>query len=282
MEDTTARFLFKELILHPIRYWKSWGIIFILAIITHGSAWIVALKKGRESVKIELSQEIEQIYGTTDVSEKNTQEIKRSCYKEIFSENESKWETKFYIRQGDGFWCPTQDLDPVIWYKDGLIVNFSKLTIEYEIKENDRLKRDNPPSFILAYGRKEIGGKPIFKLWVPEGEILQLFGFEKNSDFDSEEQNMDRENAVSLKDPVQIRRVDKLTIEPTRKEGNNLYINFIYYYTSSNNLEGEDDTIQKEVKLPVSNIQSSTQKLPFGIGTYVGNCIKPISYEICL
>ena len=140
-----------------------------------------------------------------------------------------------------------------------------------------RMKEDKPPSFIFAYGKE----KPIFKLWVPECDGLQLLGFARNPDFDSVDSGLEREPAEPLSDPVESGRVDTLRVEPSYAKGNDLFLNFTYNYTSSKTESGEDDTIPKEVKLPISDIPSSTKTFPFGVGTYVGNCIKIVSYEIC-
>lgn len=219
---------------------------------------------------------------TPELPRKSTTEIEKRCFEENFSGNETKWKTKFY-RSEDGFWCPTKFTDPVIWYEDGLKANFENFSIEYEIKRDEKLKTDNPPSFIFAYGKEDEEDGPIFKLWVPENPNLQLFGFAKNLDFEATKSALIREIPETLSEPVKIGKVtNTLVFVPTHREGNNLFLNFTFKYTSSRTDKSENDTFSKKIKLPISDIPTSAKTFPFGIGTYIGNCIKPISYEICL
>jgi hypothetical protein len=259
-----------------------WNLILYLfvLVLSVGASWVVAFNRGAGSINCECSPQVIQQQGDSlGKADTAVPQGLEGCPKKSFSENEAEWDTAFYRKDRDGFWCPTRDLDRLMWYKDGVLVNFKALVIEYEIKRDDTFKGDNPPSFIFGYGRE----KPVFKLWVPENPNLQLFRFAKNLDFDSEEATLAAEPAVTLSDPVKFgKTTNTLEVKQSYAEGNELTLNFIFNYTSSlPPYKGEKDTVPKQVKMPISNVPTSAEKYPFGIGTYIGNCIRPVSYTIC-
>jgi len=258
------------------RPWLFFLVFLIYTIFIGGSGWVIAWKTTPGAVITEQTTKTDQ-----DSPMALPTEPQMNCEKKNFSESEREWDEKFYKKGKDGYWCPVKFLDPVMWHKEGIDTNFKTISLEYKIKRNISLKTNNPPSFIFAYGKEDKNEVPIFKLWVPENPNLQLFGFAKNLNFDSEKPKLDREESIDLPDPVKTERNDTFTITSTRVEGNEMLLDLSYHYTSDVNKEDQNKNIPKVVKLPVSNAPVSSKKFSIGIGTYVGNCIGEISYEIC-
>lgn len=286
MENSPASNIPKEIFLHPLKYWLTWIIIFFLVV--GGASWLTwgqgfkggynqGFGDGNEQAKTECSQLIDKICGVKTNAEDSSKN-KECGFKKDFSGNEKEWQTQLYRKKKDGFWCPKEGfIDPIIWYEEGLKPNFKRLVFEYEIKKDDELKRNNPPSFVFAYGKE----KEILKSWVPEGENLQLWGFAKNLNFDLGKSELTRETPESLSSPVRRSMIDTFSVEPAVIQGNDLFLNFDYQYTSALTKDEAHKILPKQIKMQISNISASLEKYPFGIGTYVGNCIRIISYEIC-
>lgn len=197
-----------------------------------------------------------------------------NCTSELFKENLDQWNTQYYYYKDSDYWCPITGFnDPVMWNKNQISPNFKEITVEYEIKQRDK-NSTIPRSLIVQYGDK----KPIFKLWTNDGETQQLFRFAKaNTDFS----DLIKENAFELPDPVKDGQPNIFKILTTNINGTDIALNFIFNYTSSKINIRIPQTISKNIKVPVSDATSTLEKFPFGIGTYNGNCIRPISFKLC-
>ncbi len=198
------------------------------------------------------------------------------CKTKNFDPNE--WENRDYLDNKDGYLCPKNGwVDPVLWYKEGVKPGFSSIYIEFEIKKDLKNITPNPPSFITAYGKD----LPIFKSWSPEEPNLQLFRFAKNLDLNRK--ILTGELGEEFSNPVKPYQKDSFTIEQNRVlETGEVLLNFTYKYSS--NLTGEaesPETFPKKVRMPGSDPGLSSVRYPFGIGTFEGNCLKPLIIKIC-
>lgn len=232
---------------------------------------LIAVFQKAETITI--SQKIDQSQGKTEGKETVNNEQKIVCRTEDLQTNRNKWDTNNLKERSGGLWCPKEGwTDPVMWYQSGIKPSFKSLEVQYMIVKG---KTSNPPSFILAFGNN----KPIFKLWVPEGENLQLFRFSWNQNLDGNELTPDL--AEALPDPVKPGRPDTIKIEQGAVSGNEVTFNITYLYTSSLSNVGTRGIFPKKVRMLDSDVVASAAKYPFGIGTYFGNCLSQISYTIC-
>lgn len=225
---------------------------------------------------------------TEDKSEQN-------CVAENFIETD--WDTSRFNKIENGFWCPKNSfVDPVMWWQKGIPLSYKSSTLEYEIKKA-KTSFGYPPSLILEFAQKKDPQSlvynstitPIYKLWVPEGESLQLFRFSKNQDYTGSSKNPDDllkpEEAFTLRSPVKLGGNNTLKIIFLDKIGNSINASFLYTYIPdfANGLDTPiSDPISKNIKLPLSNTNSTNEHFYYGLGTYKGNCIRPISFYMCV
>lgn len=233
---------------------------------------------------------------TTDFSNPkgldNTKQPISGCEPKEF--NSSEWNLERYNPDKEEFYCPKSSFtDPVMWLKTGISLDQKRFSIQYQVKKQTNESK-KPLSFILEFGQKLDGSKeisaknvmPIYKLWTPEGENLQLFRFSKNLTYKKTENPDDSlipDEAYSLSAPATGESIDSLTAQISDKNSNDVVINFTHNYTIQlpDRPKGISDIIPKSIRLPVSDTSTSSDSYYFGVGTFVGNCIKPISYISC-
>jgi len=264
-------------------------IIFVGGILTHFFYQQQTITTNSQGVNVE--QKVEnKVFNESEESSKTLAE-QNKCVSKNFDKDQ--WNRQRF-QEENGFWCPKESFtDPVMWLQEGFSLEQSSFSIEYEIKKGEK-DFGKPPSFVLEYAlKKDISKKvsdetitPIYKLWTPEGETLQLFRFSKNYDYSNTEVDLNKlltpEEAYTLSSPVKVgNQTDKMTIFLTGKNGNELILNFSYNYTDLILGKGLLDTITKTVKLPVSDVTTTKEVSYYGIGTFKGNCIRPVSYTIC-
>jgi len=215
---------------------------------------------------------------------------KETCKSTNFDQTE--WNTSRY-EELNGYWCPKNIFDdPVMWLNKPTTLSFVTFSVEYEIKKG-RQDFHKPQSLVLEFAQIRDKGKavsdktvmPVYKLWVPEGTNNQLFRFSRNNDYSVESNEpltvLTPEEANELSSEVANNQIDVFSVDQTRRDGKEQYVNFIYTYTPTKINKGISDTISKTIKLPTSDAGSSEEIFAFGIGTFKGNCIRPVSYKIC-
>jgi hypothetical protein len=192
----------------------------------------------------------------------NTKQQSKNCEPKEFTESE--WNLERYNPNKEGYYCPkTSFIDPVMWLKTSMPLDRKRFSIQYQVKKQQK-NSNNPLSFILEFGQKldpskEISAKnviPIYKLWTPEGENLQLFRFSKNITYKQTKNPDDSlvpDEAYSLSAPATGESIDSLTVLISDTNSNDVVINFTYNYTIQlpDRLKGISDIVPQ--KYPVSS-----------------------------
>lgn len=135
-----------------------WSLFIIWTLFTGGSSWFLAIKN---SPKTNCTQVTTQNCNNSPLGKQDEKNDTPICRIEDIASNEGKWNTRFYSKDNEGFWCLRKGWeDQVMWYTEGILPAFKKISVEYEIIDSLKTKIGNPPSFIFAFGNNT----PVFKV----------------------------------------------------------------------------------------------------------------------
>jgi len=265
--------------------WKTFIILVLVLIIGMGSGYYLCIyininstiqqdNKNSASVSQQFISGVEKRpQNNTD----NTNEIVKAnnnkCTEGKFEEKIDDWEITQYAKPDEeGFYCPrswSSFSSPDIWYKKDIPTKFESIEIKYRIKS----KNSTTPSFIFSIGK----GLRILRIYIPE-KNPQLVGFENISMTDS---NLERVEPRQLeKGPIKYGPEVNMKVQPIINEGNKATYTFNLKYISDTIGESVETSLRYDVSLPDPEPQSQYSVQHIGLGTFKGNCIKPISYQL--
>lgn len=209
-----------------------------------------------------------------------------SCDDGMFAEDLEKWDIKYYDRpDGEGFYCPRSSKDflyRIIWYESPIATNFQSIELNYQLK-NKNINIKDPPSFIFAI--EENPG--ILRFYAPQQKNDQLVGFERIVKDEVEEDSSDIsflmkwEEGKTLNERMAYRQEAVLKVQTTMAGGNKVIFSFTLNYISAIDGRSAENGFSYEVNLPKPSPGSDLSKFKIGFGTFIGNCVKPISYKFC-
>lgn len=204
---------------------------------------------------------------------------KGGCIEGKFEDSLNDWEITQYDKPDEeGFYCPrlrSPFSSPDIWYKKDMPTKFESIEIRYKLR-NKNDKDTTPPSFILSVG-KELR---IFRIYVPE-KSPQLIGFE-NVYMGDGGIDLKRVDPKKLeKGPIRYGPEAEMNIQFTAKESNKVTYTFTLKYFSDTADGPVEEALNYDVNLPDPDLKSKYSIQRLGLGTFKGDCIKPISYKFC-
>jgi len=215
-----------------------------------------------------------------------SEEGSKPCEEGMFAENLDNWTIKYYEKPDkDSFYCPRSSKDflyRIIWYKNPISTNFESLELNYQLKNKDSKTKD-PPSFIFAIEENP----DILRFYAPQQKNDQLVGFEKITKDESQSTSSDAgflmkwEEGKTLDERIAYWTEAALKVQVTIIGGNKAVFSFTLNYISAIDGRSAENGFSYEVNLPKPSPESELSKLKIGFGTFIENCVKPISYKFC-
>ena len=213
----------------------------------------------------ELIIEPEKILGATPTP--STEIEKDNCISGNFEKNKNLWEIDSYFKEENGYYCPARSGYQYweIWYKEKLPVGFTSATLRYSLRDNTA-RNGIPPPAVFSYGDKQVR---FYSIIVPDGDLKSV----RFKDFPQDRLkgliNFESEMTATVKPRV---------LDPNRNE---IKLNFEITYLSESGDQVPPEYFSKDIKVPTVNLEEEGAKKQFGFGTFNGDCVKPIWFEIC-
>jgi len=215
-----------------------------------------------------------------------SKEESKPCEEGMFAENLDNWTIKYYESPDkNAFYCPRPSKDflyRIIWYKNPILTNFKSLELNYQLKNKD-INTENPPSFIFAIEENP----DILRFYIPQQRNDQLVGFEKITKDENQGTSTDTsfsmkwEEGKTLNERIAYGQEVSLKVQVTIIGGNKAVFSFTLNYISAIDGRSAENGFSYEVNLPKPSPESDLSKLKIGFGTFIGSCVKPISYKFC-
>lgn len=192
---------------------------------------------------------------------------KNKCISGNFEEKKELWEIDGYFKEENGYYCPARSGYQYweIWYKEKLPVGFTSATLRYSLKDNTT-RNGIPPPAVFSYGDKQVR---FYSIIVPDGDLKGVRFKDFPQDRLKEQINFESEMTATVKPRV---------LDPNRNE---IKLNFEITYLSESGDQVPPEYFSKDIKVPTVSPEEEGAKKQFGFGTFNGDCIKPIWFEIC-
>jgi len=199
---------------------------------------------------------------------------KDKCISGDFEEYKNFWEVDEYFKiDEEGYYCPMRRGYQLweIWYTEKLPVGFTSATLRYLLKDGTP-GNDIPPPAVFSYGDSK---KRFYTIIIPDGDLKSVRfkgeeGTAKPQGRLKEEVNIDNEMTIIIKPRVP---------SPTKNE---IKVTFDSTYISKDSGDQmPPETFEYDTKVPTVSPEEEGAKKLFGFGTFNGDCIKPIWFEIC-
>lgn len=199
---------------------------------------------------------------------------KDRCISGDFEEHKNLWEVDKYFKvDEEGYYCPMRRGYQFweIWYTEKLPVGFTSATLRYLLKDGTP-GNDIPPPAVFSYGDNN---KRFYTIIIPDGDLKSVRfkgeeGAAKPQGRLKEEMNINNEMIITIKPRV---------LSPTKNE---IKVTFDLTYISK--VSGDQmppEPFEYDTKVPAVSPEEEGAKKQFGLGTFNGDCIKPIWFEIC-
>lgn len=180
------------------------------------------------------------------------------------------------FKKEDDFYCPNNVKGYdfwSMWTKEQYPVKMDKIKIKFQIKQ---INKEIPPTVTLSYGTyfgNIKSPEEIYRINIFDDgpKSIRLYKNNKSSDQSYLEKEVDLNSEITFE--ISPRILDS--------KGRTIKINPTLRYAVLNSEEQEEHITKKdfEVVLPMVDIEDSSTKKQFGIGTRNGNCIKILSFE---
>jgi hypothetical protein len=270
-------------------YYKAWKdlgwfkasvFLMVFTVITSGPTAYISYKYGSNTITNEQSQLVNVNVNNATAAEDSGGKVagkQTSCEEEAaFADNTFNWSYVGYTEPDKGgFYCVKESspyLSPIIWSQYSLTPLFGSMTFEYLVRNSDE-SAPEAPSFIFALGENP----KLSRFIVPEvGQ--RVVGFQ-HINIDDLEGEMKRASSTALTEAIKNNTHVRVTVRAQTIKANQISYRYNVNYIAASSGEAIEDVFSYDVTMPFPN--PATIATSFGIGTFKGGCLRPVSYQIC-